>query len=88
MNSETILLIARLAAIGLNILKEINSIIARVEAGDEITDAEIDESTKRVDESVAAWNAAVKKKSVEEKLDDILGPGEALGHDTPGTTPD
>ena len=64
MNAETILLIARLASIGLGILQEMNALLARVKAGEEITDAEIDESTKRVDDAVAAWNEAKKKKEL------------------------
>ena len=65
MNAETILLIARLASIGLGILQEMNALLARVKAGEEITDAEIDESTKRVDDAVARWNEARKKKESE-----------------------
>jgi len=65
MNAETILLIARLASIGLGILQEMNALLARVKAGEEITDAEIDESTKRVDDAVARWNEARKKKETE-----------------------
>ena len=65
MNPETILLIARLASIGLGILQEMNALLARVKAGEDITDAEIDESTKRVDDAVARWNEARKKKESE-----------------------
>ena len=70
MNAETEL-IARIAAILLELMLEM---FARRQAGGDITDAEIDESTKRVDDAVARWNEARKKKA------------EVLGHDTPGTT--
>jgi len=59
LNPETILLIARLASVGLGILTEMNALLARVQAGEEITDAEIDASGKRVNEAVARWNQAV-----------------------------
>ena len=58
MNPETILLIARLASIGLEILTEMKALMDRVDSGIEITDAEIDASSKRVDEAVARWNEA------------------------------
>ena len=58
MNPETILLIARLASIGLEILTEMKALLDRVDSGIEITDAEIDASSKRVDEAVARWNEA------------------------------
>jgi len=57
-NPETILLIARLASIGLEILTEMKALMDRVDSGIEITDAEIDASSKRVDEAVARWNEA------------------------------
>ena len=60
MNPETILLIMRLTSVGLGILQELDNLMKRVQAGVEITDAEIDASSKRVDEAVAAWNAASK----------------------------
>ena len=62
MNPETILLIARLASVGLGILTEMNALLARVQAGEEITDAEIDASGKRVDEAVARWNQAAAEE--------------------------
>ena len=52
----------RLTSIGLGILTEIDALIKRVQAGVEITDAEIEAAGKRVDEAVARWNAAAKKK--------------------------
>ena len=52
----------RLSSIGLGILTEMDALIKRVQAGEEITDAELDESGKRVDEAVARWNEAKKKK--------------------------
>lgn len=60
MNAETILLLLRLTNIGLSILKEIEALIKRVRAGEEITDAELDEAGKRVDEAVARWKLATK----------------------------
>ena len=65
MNPETILLILRLTDIGLGILTEIEALIKRVQAGEEITDAEIEESGKRVDEAVARWNQAAAKEKTE-----------------------
>ena len=64
MTPETILLLMRLTSIGLGILTEIEALVKRVQSGVEITDAEIEESGKRVDEAVARWNqAAAKEKS-------------------------
>jgi hypothetical protein len=62
MSPEAILLLLRLTNVGLNILTEIDALIKRVQAGEEITDAEIEASGKRVDEAVANWNAASQKK--------------------------
>ena len=65
MNPETILLILRLMNISLGILTEIETLIKRVQAGEIITDAEIEEGCKRVEESVALLNAAKKKAETE-----------------------
>ena len=55
----------RLTSAGLGILTEIDALIKRVQSGEEITDAEIDASGKRVDEAVARWNqAAAEEKSL------------------------
>ena len=62
MNAEILILLLRLATVGIGVMKEIEALIMRVNAGEEITDAEIDEGSQRVDEAVAAWKAAVKKK--------------------------
>ena len=58
MNPETILLLMRLTSVGLGILTEIDALIKRVQAGVEITDAEIEAAGKRVDEAVTRWNEA------------------------------
>jgi hypothetical protein len=44
-------------------LTEIDALIKRVQAGEEITDAEIEASGKRVDEAVARWNQAAKPET-------------------------
>ena len=65
MNPETILLILRLMNISLGILTEIETLIKRVQAGEIITDAEIEEGSKRVEEAIARLNAAKKKAETE-----------------------
>ena len=62
MDAQILILLLRLATVGIGVMKEIEALIKRVNAGEEITDAEIDEGSKRVDEAVKAWKAAVKKK--------------------------
>jgi len=58
MNPETLILIARLTSLGLGVLQEMDALMKRVNAGEEITDAEIDQGNQRVDEAVARWNEA------------------------------
>ena len=58
MNPETLILIARLTSLGLGVLQEMDALMKRVNAGEEITDAEIDQGNQRVDEAVARWNLA------------------------------
>ena len=47
MNAEILILLLRLATVGIGVMKEIEALIMRVNAGEEITDAEIDEGSQR-----------------------------------------
>jgi hypothetical protein len=67
MNPQQILLLLQLTSIGLDILTEIQNLIKRVQAGDEITDAELEAAGKRVNESVANWNLAATKPETTEQ---------------------
>ena len=58
MNPQTILLIMRLAAIGMDIMQQMNDLIKRVQAGEQITDAELEAEELKVKASVEKWDAA------------------------------
>lgn len=58
MNTTSALLILRLVSEGVGVAKEIAALAKRVEAGEEITDAEIEEARKQVQASVDAWDKA------------------------------
>lgn len=60
MNAETLLLLMRLASVGLEIISEMEALIRRVREGEEITDAEIEASGNRVDAAVTRWQEAAK----------------------------
>ena len=62
MNPKTILLIMRLTSIGIDIMQQLDALMKRVQAGDVITDAEIEAARKQVEESVAKWDAAAKQE--------------------------
>lgn len=61
MNPKTILLIMRLTSIGIDIMQQLDALMKRVQAGDVITDAEIEAARKQVEESVAKWDAAAEQ---------------------------
>jgi len=60
-NPKTILLIMRLTSIGIDIMQQLDALMKRVQAGDVITDAEIEAARKQVEESVAKWDAAAEQ---------------------------
>ena len=57
MSTTSTLLILKLVSEGVGVAKEIADLAKRVQAGDEITDAEIEQARKQVSESVAKWDA-------------------------------
>jgi len=56
-STTSTLLILKLVSEGVGVAKEIADLAKRVQAGDEITDAEIEQARKQVSESVAKWDA-------------------------------
>ena len=63
MSTASILLILKLVAEGVGVAKEIADLAKRVQAGEEITNAEIELARKQVAESVANWDDAAKEKT-------------------------
>ena len=61
MSTASILMVIRLVAEGIGVAKEIKELARRVEAGEEITQAEIDQARVEVDAAVDNWNNAVKE---------------------------
>ena len=58
MSTTSILLILKLVSEGVGVAKEIADLAKRVQAGEEITDAEIEQARKEVKASVAKWDEA------------------------------
>lgn len=63
MNTASILLLLQLISEGVGVAAEISALARRVQAGEEITQEEIDQARQQVAASVAAWDAAAKGPS-------------------------
>jgi len=61
-DTQSILLILKFVAEGVGVAKEIADIAKRVLAGEQITDAEIEQARLQVAESVANWDKAAGAK--------------------------
>jgi len=61
-STTSALLVLRLVSEGVGVAKEIADLAKRVQAGDEITDAEIEQARNKVAESVANWDDASKQE--------------------------
>lgn len=61
MNLQTIIMMERLSVIGLGIFQEMLNLIQRANAGEIITDAELEEGTKRVKDSVERLSLAANE---------------------------
>lgn len=57
MSTTSILLVLKLVSEGVGVAKEISDLARRVQAGEEITDAEIELARAQVAESVKNWDA-------------------------------
>jgi len=58
MSTTSILLVLKLVSEGVGVAKEIADLAKRVQAGEEITNAEIELARTQVAESVSKWDAA------------------------------
>ncbi len=61
MSTQSVLLILRLVAEGVGVAKEIADLARRVQAGEEITNAELELARAQVAASVEKWDAAAKE---------------------------
>ncbi len=61
MNTQSILLILQLVSEGMGVASEIAALAKRVQAGEEITEAEIEQARAQVAASVAKWDQAANK---------------------------
>ncbi|HUS74305.1 MAG TPA: hypothetical protein VMY06_14690 [Sedimentisphaerales bacterium] len=62
MSTASILLVLKLVSEGVGVTKEIADLAKRVQAGEEITNAEIELAQAQVADSVAKWDAAAGGK--------------------------
>ena len=62
MSTAAALLVLKLVSEGVGVAKEITELARRVEAGEEVTNAEIELARAHVAESVAKWDAAAKRQ--------------------------
>ena len=62
MSTASILLVLKLVAEGVGVAKEIADLAKRVQAGEEITNTEIELAQAQVTDSVAKWDAAAGAK--------------------------
>jgi len=60
MSTTSILLILKLVSEGVGVAKEIADLAKRIQAGEEITNAEIELARAQVAESVSNWDDSVK----------------------------
>lgn len=58
MSTQSILLVLKLVSEGVGVAKEISDLAKRVQAGEEITDIEIEAARQQVADSVAEWDKA------------------------------
>lgn len=63
MSTASILLVLRLVSEGVGVAKEIADLAKRVQAGEEITNAEIEQARLQVAESVKNWDDSVEEKN-------------------------
>jgi hypothetical protein len=56
-STASILLVLRLVSEGVGVASQISELAKRAQAGEEISDAEIEQARKEVAESVANWDA-------------------------------
>jgi len=62
MDTNSMLLVLKLVSEGIGVSKEIADLAKRVQAGEKITDEEIEKSRRRMIESVKKWEDQTKSK--------------------------